>query len=250
MKLIITEDEIRSIMGRAITPEWTVNLLALGKEHWRFKDLDDQLNMYRQQWQADQQKQIITKMAGKMPGKRNKGKRKINDRNHQNTNGGRSSTRQGNTSRGGCGGRGRGRGGRVGRGERGNNNSEHLENVECFKCGKKGHYSTDCSLPRKNDKEQSNMVSKSDFKTMFQPSLKEMLTKKDKQSKKNTEGVDDYLDMNVFKKLMEGKHTKILNKINDDLISINDTDTFDYSMQDKTINKSCEHMIITIIMMN
>jgi hypothetical protein len=25
------EDEIRSIMGRAIPPEWTVNLLALGK---------------------------------------------------------------------------------------------------------------------------------------------------------------------------------------------------------------------------
>jgi hypothetical protein len=28
---------------------------------------------------------------------------------------------------------------------------------------KGGHYSTDCSLPRKNDNEQSNMVSKSDF---------------------------------------------------------------------------------------
>jgi hypothetical protein len=33
------EDEIRPIMGRAIPPEWTVNLLALGKEPWRFKDL-------------------------------------------------------------------------------------------------------------------------------------------------------------------------------------------------------------------
>jgi hypothetical protein len=33
--------------------------LALGKEHWRFKDLEDQLNMYRQQWQADQQTNII-----------------------------------------------------------------------------------------------------------------------------------------------------------------------------------------------
>jgi hypothetical protein len=62
--------------------------------------------------------------------------------------GGRISTRQGNTSRGG---RGRGRGGRGGRG---NNNNEHLKNVECFNCGKKGHYSTDCSLPRKNDNEQ------------------------------------------------------------------------------------------------
>jgi hypothetical protein len=193
--------------------------------------------MYRQQWQADQQKQIIAKMARKMRGKTNEGTRKNNDRNHHNSNGGRSSNRQGNTSRGGRGGRGRGRGGRGGRG---NSNSEHLKNVECFNCGKKGHYSTDCSLPRKNDNEQSNMVSKSDFKTMFQFSLKEMLTKKDKQAKKNTEGDDDSLDMNVFEKLMEGKHTMIVNISNDDLISINDTDTFDYSMQDKITNKSCE----------
>jgi hypothetical protein len=71
----LPEDEIRSIMGRAIPPEWTVNLLALGKEPCRFKDLEDQLNMYRQQWQADQQKQIIAKMAGKMPGKTNEGKK-------------------------------------------------------------------------------------------------------------------------------------------------------------------------------
>jgi 2-succinyl-5-enolpyruvyl-6-hydroxy-3-cyclohexene-1-carboxylate synthase len=52
-------------MGRAIPPEWTVNLLALGKEPSRFKDLEDQLNMYRQQWQAYWQKHIIAKMAGK-----------------------------------------------------------------------------------------------------------------------------------------------------------------------------------------
>jgi hypothetical protein len=57
-----------------------------------------------------------------------------------------------------------------------------------------------------------------------------MLTKKDKQARKkeNTEGDDDSLDMNVFEKLMEGKHTKIVNKCNDDVISINGTDTFDY----------------------
>jgi hypothetical protein len=96
----LPEDEIRSIMGRAVPPERTVNLLALVKEPWRFKDIEDQLNMYRQQWQVDQQKQIIAKMAGKMPGKTNEGKRKSNDRNHHNSNGGRSSTRQGNTSRG------------------------------------------------------------------------------------------------------------------------------------------------------
>jgi hypothetical protein len=84
------------------------------------------------------------------------------------------------------------------------------------------------------------MVSKSDFKNIFQYSLKEMLTKKDKQTKKNTEGDDDSLYMNVFEKLMEGKHTKIVNKSNDDSISINDTDTFDYSMQDKITNTICE----------
>jgi hypothetical protein len=73
---VIPDDEIRSIMGQAIPPEWTVNLLALGKDPWRFTDLEDQLNMYRQQWQAYQQKQIISKMAVKMPGKSNDGKRK------------------------------------------------------------------------------------------------------------------------------------------------------------------------------
>jgi hypothetical protein len=76
---------------------------------------------------------------------------------------------------------------------------------------------------------------------MFQSSLKEMLTKKDKQAKKNTEGDDDSLDVNVFEKVMEGKHTKIVNKSNDDLIIINDTETFDYSMQDKITHKYCEH---------
>jgi hypothetical protein len=132
-------------MGLAIPPEWTLNLLALGKEPWIFEYLEDQLNMYCQQWQADQQKHIIAKMAGKGPRKSNEGKRKS----HHNSNGGRSSNRQGNTSRGGCGGHGKGRGGRSGHSGRGNNNSEHLKDVECFNCGKKVHYSTDCSLPRK-----------------------------------------------------------------------------------------------------
>jgi hypothetical protein len=113
--------------------------------------------------------------------------------------------------------------------------------VECFNCGENGHYSTDCSLPRKNDKEQSKMVSKLDFKNLFQSSLKEMLTKKDKQEKKNADGDDDSLDKNVFEKLMEGKHTLIVTKSNDDLIHINDTDTFDYYMQDKITHKNCEN---------
>jgi hypothetical protein len=48
------------------------------------------------------------------------------------------------------------------------------------------------------------------------------------------------LDMNVFERLMEGKHTKIVNKRNDDLTSINDTNTFAYSKQNKVTEKSCE----------
>jgi hypothetical protein len=61
---------------------------------------------------------------------------------------------------------------------------------------------TTAQLQEKNDNEQSNMVSKSEFKNLFQSSLKEMLTKKDKQTKKkeNAEGNDESLDMNVFEK--------------------------------------------------
>jgi hypothetical protein len=95
----LPEDEIRSIMGRAIPPEWKVNILSLGKKPWKFRDLDDQLNAYRQQWQADQQKQIIAQMAGKHQNKSNDGKRKSSDNNHHNFNGDRGSNRQGNTAR-------------------------------------------------------------------------------------------------------------------------------------------------------
>jgi hypothetical protein len=71
--------QIRSIMGRAIPPEWTVDLLSMGKEPWKFKDLDDQMSTYRQQWQADQQTQIMLKMVGKSPEKSSEGKRKNNE---------------------------------------------------------------------------------------------------------------------------------------------------------------------------
>jgi hypothetical protein len=46
--------------------------------------------------------------------------------------------------------------------------------------------------------------------------------------------------MNVFEQLMEGKHKKIVNKSNDDLKIINDTNTFAYSKQNKLTDKSCE----------
>jgi hypothetical protein len=49
----------------------------------------------------------------------------------------------------------------------------------------------------KNNNENSNMVSKADFKKPFQSSLKDMLTKK--KEKNNDEGDDDSLDMDVFK---------------------------------------------------
>jgi hypothetical protein len=85
------------------------------------------------------------------------------------------------------------------------------------------------------------MVSKEDFKNLFQTSMKEMLTKKDKKAKNNAEGDDDSLDMNVFLKLMEGKQPMFVNKSNDDLIISNDTDTFYYSMQDKNTHESIKH---------
>jgi hypothetical protein len=61
----------------------------MGKEPWKFKDLDYQLNTYRQKWQADQQKQIVLKMAGKSPGRSSEGKRKNNERDAHNSNSGR-----------------------------------------------------------------------------------------------------------------------------------------------------------------
>jgi flagellar hook-basal body complex protein FliE len=62
--------------------------------------------------------------------------------------------------------------------------------------------------PRKNENENSNMACKADFENLFQSSLKYMLTKKQKQTKKreNMDVDDESLDMNVFELLMEGKH--------------------------------------------
>jgi hypothetical protein len=75
----LPDDEIRSIRGRTIPPEWTVNMFSMGKEPCKFKDWDDQLSTYRQQWQSDQQKQILLKMAGKSPRRSSEGKRKNNE---------------------------------------------------------------------------------------------------------------------------------------------------------------------------
>jgi hypothetical protein len=83
-------DEIRSIMGRAIPPELIMSLLALGKEPWKFKDSNDQFASYHQQWQSDQQNQIMLKMTGKLPGKSTDDKRKNDDRKNHNSGGSRS----------------------------------------------------------------------------------------------------------------------------------------------------------------
>jgi hypothetical protein len=59
------------------------------------------------------------------------------------------------------------------------------------------------------------------------------------KKKENTESDDESLDMNVFEKLMEGKHTKIVNNGDDDLKSITNTNTFSYSKQTNMTDKSC-----------
>jgi hypothetical protein len=75
----------------------------------------------------------------------------------------------------------------------------------------------DCKAPKKNGNENSNMVPKSDFKNLFQSSIKEMLTKREKQKKDkaSTDMDEDSLDMNVFD-MFTGKHNKIVSKNHDD----------------------------------
>jgi hypothetical protein len=230
-----------SIMGQAIPPEWIVNILALGKEPWNFKDLEDQLNMYRQQWQADQPNQIIAKMTDKMPGKPNDGKRKNNELNAHNNNGGDSCGCQGNNGSGGC----------IERGNDNNNNSDHLKTIKCYNCGKICHYLTDCAAPKKNGNENFNMVSKVDFKNVFQSSLKEMLSKKENKNKNKAhmELNDNSLDTTVFEKLMEGKHTEIVSDNDDDSMSIENTNNLFHFEKNNTPDEPClKKLRITIMM--
>jgi hypothetical protein len=85
------------------------------------------------------------------------------------------------------------------------------------------------------------MVSKADFKNIWQSSLKDMLTKKGKQTKtKDKMEVDDEsLDMNVFEKLMEGKHTESVSNDESDSKSINDTNILSYSEHNNMTDKPC-----------
>jgi hypothetical protein len=173
-------------------------------------------------------------MAGKSPGRSSEGKRKNNGRKAHNNNSGRNGGRHNNSGRGGRGrrrgrerGRGRGRGG-----GRGNNHDQkyQLKNVTCYNCDQKGHYSSECKAPKKNGNEHSNMVSKAYFKNLFQSSLKEMLTKKEKhkKGKYSTDMDEASLDMNVFD-MFTGEHNEFVSKHYDDSKSI--TNKFFHSEQ-------------------
>jgi hypothetical protein len=69
-----------------------------------------------------------------------------------------------------------------------------------------------------------------------------MLIKKDKHTKKkNSVDVDDEsLDMNVFGKIMEGKHNEIIvSNDDDDSMSINSTKFVSHFGQNSSTDKSC-----------
>jgi hypothetical protein len=105
----------------------------------------------------------------------------------------------------------------------------------------KGHYWTGCTAPKKNNNENSNMESKVDFENLFQSSLKDMLTKKENQNKKKERmDVDDEsLGINVFDKLMEGKHNEIVSNNDDDSTSIENTNNLFHFWQNNSTDKSC-----------
>jgi hypothetical protein len=63
------------------------------------------------------------------------------------------------------------------------------------------------------------MVSKAGFKNLFQSSIKEMLTKKEKQKKDSTDMDEEYLDMSLFD-MFTGEHNEFVSKNYDDSTSI------------------------------
>jgi hypothetical protein len=106
-------------------------------------------------------------MAGKMPGKTNKGKRRNSEKNHRNSSGGRSGGRQGNNSRGGRGGRGRGRGGHGGRGH--NKKTAQLQkkmtmNIQTFKHGIQVGFQKPISIFIERNVDQKGQASKEERK--------------------------------------------------------------------------------------
>jgi hypothetical protein len=85
------------------------------------------------------------------------------------------------------------------------------------------------------------MVSKADFKNLVQSSLKDIFTKKGKQTKKKdrTDIDDESLDMNVFEKLMEGEHNEIVINNDDDSKSIESTNNLFHFGQNNPTDKCC-----------
>ena len=197
---ILSDRDLMSIMDRAKPTEWHFTMLAQGKEPRAFNSMEEQLNTYRQLYQADQQVQIMKQLAERGTKKSAPGKRKKNEQTNHNNN---------NNNRG----NGNGNGNR-----RGGNQANKRRNVTCYNCGKKGHISPDCKEPPKNggkakggkNNEQGNMMTKEDFKNMFQASIKEMFaSKKDDKTDKDDE---DELDLNMFAKFnVEGKNPEWTN---------------------------------------
>jgi hypothetical protein len=73
----LPEDELISIMGRAIPPERTVNLLSLGKEPWKFRYLEDQLSVYRHNGRRISKSKSLPRWQANIPTNQMTGREKI-----------------------------------------------------------------------------------------------------------------------------------------------------------------------------
>jgi hypothetical protein len=84
------------------------------------------------------------------------------------------------------------------------------------------------------------MVSKADFKNIFQSYLKEMLSKKEKKKneRNNMELNDESLNMKVLDKLMEDKHNEIVSEKDYGSIIIENTNNLFHVEQTNTPDKS------------
>jgi hypothetical protein len=140
----------------------------MGKEPWKFKDLNDQLSTYSQQWQADQQQKNMLKMAGESPRISSEGKRKNNEQHAHTNNGGRSGGHHNNSGRGG---RRRGRGREGGRG---NNHYQNdpFKNITCHNCDKKDNILRTARHPRKMEMKTQTLFQKRISKICFNPQLR------------------------------------------------------------------------------
>jgi hypothetical protein len=93
----LPEDEIRSIMGRSIPPERTVNFWHLEKNLGDSRISRRPAEHVSSAVASRSTDADYCKDGWKDARQKNEGKRKKNERNHQHSNGGRGSTLQGNT---------------------------------------------------------------------------------------------------------------------------------------------------------